>query len=968
MILTSGKNSCAPRRPVERNFEFFDRHPRLPLLFLALLPIVLHLPLLLLGRTTDPLWFVADLTHAKRLMPSWPFIDPNVGFTSEALGHLAASDWIHGIVPWWNPYSGIGLPLAGELQPGAFFLPFTLLFLLREGVLWQQTAMQIIAGLTTYALLRELGTSRLAALTGGALFALNSVIAWTPGPAAVYCSQPFLPLLLWGIERARRHTGGPLSVVAIGVAIAWSLLAGFPEPAYISGLLALAWGTYRLASEKHTVMARRAIAGWGIGMLVAAPLLIAFVDYIRQSNSFGIHNLGEESLPVPAFSTIVMPYVYGLPQMSFRSPLLSHIWASIGGYAGILIILLAVVGITTGRKQRGLKFLLLTWILLAWAKTFGLKPVITLMNYLPLLRQADFLRYSPPSWGLALVILASFGLDEFRSGAPRRRTAYGISLGLLTIGIVLAWPKHAWWHRPPSIDPIMFVLLIVSLSWALALLLLAGLSWTLLRDQKRRMALACLVVTEAIVLFVIPEASNTRKTPIDVDAIRFLHDHQGLSRNYTLGPIKPNYSAYFQLASIDHNVLPVPKLWADFVDRNLLPGLWTRFSGITFWPGSYGEGEGEQALSRNLANYLNIGVRYVITSHGRSPAPELSLPAAGANSSSSTTGSETAVLNRLSAALDRFCNAAGAKEAALVSCRLAKRLSTFDNPVGHGSDEKKIGLASVGRTPAMSLPLRLDAGQSTTISAVAPAPPIAGFPITAIGVMVESADKSVDGALAVEVCNKSDCGSGERALSELNEDGVFRISLIAPVAAPTGQPLRFTFARRNGTQPLLLRAALAPVKGEQFIAASTVSADRTPQIVIDYGSALQGIREVYSDSLMDIWELPNPAPYFQVIRGGPCRIVTVSREDATADCAATAVLLRRELYMPGWKLRVNGRGVKPVQQEGLFQAAALSAGHNNLEYRFSPPHIVAGWIASSIGLACLLWQIILIGRGRTGRP
>ena len=60
---------------------------------------------------------------------------------------LSAWDWLHGMIPWWNPYTGIGVPLAGELQPGAFFLPFNLLLLLKEGLLWQRIAMQIIAGL-----------------------------------------------------------------------------------------------------------------------------------------------------------------------------------------------------------------------------------------------------------------------------------------------------------------------------------------------------------------------------------------------------------------------------------------------------------------------------------------------------------------------------------------------------------------------------------------------------------------------------------------------------------------------------------------------------------------------------------------------------------------------------------------------------------------------------------------------------
>ena len=39
------------------------------------------------------------------------------------------------------------MPLAGEMQPGAFFSPFNLLLLLQEGVLCQRICMQIIAGM-----------------------------------------------------------------------------------------------------------------------------------------------------------------------------------------------------------------------------------------------------------------------------------------------------------------------------------------------------------------------------------------------------------------------------------------------------------------------------------------------------------------------------------------------------------------------------------------------------------------------------------------------------------------------------------------------------------------------------------------------------------------------------------------------------------------------------------------------------
>jgi hypothetical protein len=120
VISTRKKTGDARKAPSGNATEFLDRHPALPLIVLVVLLLVVQLPLLLLGRSTDPIWFVSGLTQGSHLLSSWPFIDPNVGFNSEALGHLAAWDWVHGVVPWWNPYTGIGMPLAGELQPGAF--------------------------------------------------------------------------------------------------------------------------------------------------------------------------------------------------------------------------------------------------------------------------------------------------------------------------------------------------------------------------------------------------------------------------------------------------------------------------------------------------------------------------------------------------------------------------------------------------------------------------------------------------------------------------------------------------------------------------------------------------------------------------------------------------------------------------------------------------------------------------------
>jgi uncharacterized membrane protein YfhO len=93
----------------------------------------------------------------------------------------------------------------------------------------------------------------------------------------------------------------------------------------------------------------------------------------------------------------------------------------------------------------------------------------------------------------------------------------------------------------------------------------------------------------------------------------------------------------------------------------------------------------------------------------------------------------------------------------------------------------------------------------------------------------------------------------------------------------------------------------------------------------------------------------------------------MQREDVTAECASAATLLRRELYMPGWRVTVNGAAAAAVQQNDIFQSAALPMGRSQVRYHFAPPYVDFGWAASIAGMAGLIWQIVLIGRSRQQR-
>src|SRR5271168_4845166 len=99
------------------------------LLFVLAVPLLAHLPEIFGWVSCNPLSGAPGLLAAapRFLLPGACTIDGNVGGTLQALGGAAANAWLHFHLPWWNPYAGLGLPLAAEAQPAAFFLPFVLL-------------------------------------------------------------------------------------------------------------------------------------------------------------------------------------------------------------------------------------------------------------------------------------------------------------------------------------------------------------------------------------------------------------------------------------------------------------------------------------------------------------------------------------------------------------------------------------------------------------------------------------------------------------------------------------------------------------------------------------------------------------------------------------------------------------------------------------------------------------------------
>jgi hypothetical protein len=355
-------------------------------------------------------------------------------------------------------------------------------------------------------------------------------------------------------------------------------------------------------------------------------------------------------------------------------------------------------------------------------------------------------RYCEPAWAMAGAILAAFALDDWRRAETRRLVPVLIGgIASLVIGVtaihLASGVISALLHNLHGKHYALW--LWGSLGWA-ALFTIA-IAWIYLRGpiRHRAVVLGGLVVANVIGLFSLPPLAGVRAGKPDIGLVTFLQKHAGLERFYTLGPFSPNYGAYYRVASINHNAVPIPADWIRYIDSMLDPGSVTYTSSlfIGYFPGPFSDRE--KAVRTHLTDFEVTGVKYVLAQPGTNPFQEMA-------------------------------------------------------------------------------------------------------------------------------------------------------------ASDDGKPKR-----------------------------------------------------VYHGEVADVFELPHFESYFEA-QGGPCDISANSRRFVHAVCKAPAVLIRRELFYPGWRAFVNGRESKLMRSPSIFQTVRLPGGESNVSFSYQPSHIGWAYTAAIAGLVLLL--------------
>jgi len=182
-----------------------------------------------------------------------------------------------GEIPLWDPHQIAGLPFLATLQAGVLYPPNALYALLPAGFAMGLLGFLhlALAGVFTYALCRELGSSPAGAGLGAVAFMLGGSTLFALYHPNAINALPWLPLSLACAARLGR-TGDPRLALALGASLGLQFLAGrdytFVITVHTVAAFALWQAAWMLRDGRGPRAAARHLAALVLAAVVAAGL------------------------------------------------------------------------------------------------------------------------------------------------------------------------------------------------------------------------------------------------------------------------------------------------------------------------------------------------------------------------------------------------------------------------------------------------------------------------------------------------------------------------------------------------------------------------------------------------------------------------------------------------------------------------------------------------------------------------
>jgi hypothetical protein len=390
--------------------------------------MVAYSSIIFLGRTLQPiLYYPIELDGITTEENSWsyqgrtPINTFNIDLATPAyyewpINYFVGDSYLKGEIPIWNPYQAAGDPLAVQYSSRVFF-PYQILENISPTWTWDYFILGRLwfAGFLTFLFLISLRLSTLPAFLGGIFYMLSGSFVWFINLEQMVNVAMVLPFMMFAIDKlAIQRNGSSIALAAIAMALV--LLGGQPEVAlYVLTLGGLYMGFRSFNLHRRNL--NQPLLGFVIAGLLAlglaAPLLLPFIEYLGHAYHMHLPSRNLGIISIPEFRwliTIFIPTFFD-QQTFFRVGPMTGVWDYLGGYIGILPLLLGFLALIQSKTQQQ-KYLIFfltvgSCIILKNAGVFPFKYI----GALPLFDQTWSLRWAGPVWTFSFAVAAALAVE-----------------------------------------------------------------------------------------------------------------------------------------------------------------------------------------------------------------------------------------------------------------------------------------------------------------------------------------------------------------------------------------------------------------------------------------------------------------------------------------------------------------------------------------------------------------------------
>ncbi|MDR3642913.1 MAG: hypothetical protein P4L74_04780 [Candidatus Doudnabacteria bacterium] len=438
---------------LDKIFLKISRHPTAAAAaVLAFLVLIFISPSFFQGRFLAPV----DTAH---------FVAPYLDITTQMLPWWNLSREIirSGHFPFWNVFSGNGLPLMANMQSAVFF-PLTWLFYffnIRFALGAYAFVKLFLMGMFTYLYLRELKLRHSSSLLGAILFAFcNSNAIWFLWPLTSVIL--ILPLSFYLIEKYFNSADLKYALWLAPVT-ALGLFAGHPQTFFYIFCAIYGYTIFKAFSsgfslKQGTVRVILLSAIYFLGFAISLVAVLPFLEYLKLSANLNYRAGFAENpfyLQPLMFLANLIPDFYGNTGVKNFSYLLVPNYGELAlGYIGITGLLLGLCAF--GRTMKKQIWFFIAAALLSLALVYHAPVIYSLINKLPgfNLNYNNRLLYL---WAFFASVFASFGLENILNEKVSRKRLNWSFGGFLAFSIMLILANrlatHGWqfahnldWH------------------------------------------------------------------------------------------------------------------------------------------------------------------------------------------------------------------------------------------------------------------------------------------------------------------------------------------------------------------------------------------------------------------------------------------------------------------------------------------------------------------------------------------